>query len=201
VAGGSAPLAKHICGNVQVTYLCGHTKQRFLGAQNQSLATWVEVGFLGSLGPVAVSTPLLLNFLEQEQFPVTRVTREESMGTSWAMLPICMLQESTDKGWNRTTPQELIGVLRFAGVVSVRVVVPSRAFPIAFCSSRYDFRPEFIISNNGRSDNLPATDAAAKFRTSTSLHQFLRPTASRFYSNPLQSIWPWTLSPSLATLA
>jgi hypothetical protein len=34
-----------------------------------------------------------------------------------------MLQESTDKGWNRATPQELIGVLRFAGVVSVRVVV------------------------------------------------------------------------------
>jgi len=34
-----------------------------------------------------------------------------------------MLQDSTDKGWNRTTPQGLIGVLRFAGVVSVRVVV------------------------------------------------------------------------------
>jgi hypothetical protein len=37
--------------------------------------------------------------------------------TSWAMLPICMRQESIDKGWYRTTPQELIEVLRTARVI------------------------------------------------------------------------------------
>ncbi len=37
--------------------------------------------------------------------------------TSWALLPIGVRQSSTDKGWNRTTPHELIEVLRFVGVI------------------------------------------------------------------------------------
>lgn len=37
--------------------------------------------------------------------------------TSWALLPLEMCQSSVDKGWNRATPQELIGVLWAAGVL------------------------------------------------------------------------------------
>lgn len=37
--------------------------------------------------------------------------------TAWALLPFEMCQTSQDKGWNRTTPQELIGVLWVAGVL------------------------------------------------------------------------------------
>ena len=37
-------------GRVRKTILCGHPKQGIQGEQNQSLATRVEVGFLGSLG-------------------------------------------------------------------------------------------------------------------------------------------------------
>jgi len=37
--------------------------------------------------------------------------------TAWALLPLEMRRESTDKGWNRTTPQELLGVLWVVGVL------------------------------------------------------------------------------------
>jgi hypothetical protein len=37
--------------------------------------------------------------------------------TAWALLPTEMCQASTDKGWNRATPQELMGVLWAAGVL------------------------------------------------------------------------------------
>jgi hypothetical protein len=37
--------------------------------------------------------------------------------TAWALLSLEMRRESTDKGWNRTTPQELIGVLWVVGVL------------------------------------------------------------------------------------
>jgi hypothetical protein len=37
--------------------------------------------------------------------------------TAWALLPIEFCQTSQDKGWNRATPQELIGVLWVAGVL------------------------------------------------------------------------------------
>jgi hypothetical protein len=37
--------------------------------------------------------------------------------TAWALLPMEMCQASVDKGWNRTTPQELIGVLWVVGVL------------------------------------------------------------------------------------
>ena len=37
--------------------------------------------------------------------------------TSWALLPVEMKQASVDKGWNRTTPVELIGILWTAGVL------------------------------------------------------------------------------------
>jgi hypothetical protein len=37
--------------------------------------------------------------------------------TAWALLPMEMCQASVDKGWNRTTPQELIGVLWNSGVL------------------------------------------------------------------------------------
>lgn len=36
---------------------------------------------------------------------------------SWELLPLELRRASTDKGWNRTTPQELIGVLLVAGVI------------------------------------------------------------------------------------
>src|SRR5207302_7893978 len=39
-----------VLGRVRKTILCGHPKQGIQGEQNQSLATRVEVGFLGSLG-------------------------------------------------------------------------------------------------------------------------------------------------------
>jgi hypothetical protein len=37
--------------------------------------------------------------------------------TAWALLPMQMCQASVDKGWNRATPQELIGILWNAGVL------------------------------------------------------------------------------------
>jgi hypothetical protein len=37
--------------------------------------------------------------------------------TSWALVPVEMRQASEDKGWNRTTPQDLVGVLWVAGVI------------------------------------------------------------------------------------
>jgi len=37
--------------------------------------------------------------------------------TAWALLPGEVCQASTDKGWNRATPQELIGILWIAGVL------------------------------------------------------------------------------------
>lgn len=37
--------------------------------------------------------------------------------TAWTLLPFEMCQASVDKGWNRTTPQELIGILWVVGVL------------------------------------------------------------------------------------
>jgi hypothetical protein len=37
--------------------------------------------------------------------------------TSWALLPVEMKRASTDKCWNRTTPQELMGVLWATGLL------------------------------------------------------------------------------------
>jgi hypothetical protein len=37
--------------------------------------------------------------------------------SSWLLLPVEMRRVSVDKGWNRTTPQELLGVLWVVGVL------------------------------------------------------------------------------------
>ena len=37
--------------------------------------------------------------------------------TAWALVPMEMCQASVDKGWNRATPQELIGILWNSGVL------------------------------------------------------------------------------------
>lgn len=37
--------------------------------------------------------------------------------TAWALLPMEMCQASVDKGWNRATPHELIGILWSSGVL------------------------------------------------------------------------------------
>ena len=37
--------------------------------------------------------------------------------TAWRLLPVEICQASWDRGWNRTTPQGLIGVLWVAGVL------------------------------------------------------------------------------------
>jgi hypothetical protein len=37
--------------------------------------------------------------------------------TSWALLPVPMRQAFVDKGWCRATPQELIDMLQFTGVI------------------------------------------------------------------------------------
>ena len=37
--------------------------------------------------------------------------------TAWQLLPLDLRCASKDKGWNRTTPQELIGILWVAGVL------------------------------------------------------------------------------------
>jgi hypothetical protein len=37
--------------------------------------------------------------------------------TSWQLLPLKLRRESVDKGWNRTTPQELIQILWLVGVI------------------------------------------------------------------------------------
>ena len=37
--------------------------------------------------------------------------------TAWALLPTEMCQASVDKGWNRATPEELIGILWNSGVL------------------------------------------------------------------------------------
>ncbi|MGB2677583.1 MAG: hypothetical protein WAN12_10930 [Candidatus Acidiferrum sp.] len=36
---------------------------------------------------------------------------------SWELLPLELRRASTDKGWNRATPRELIGILWNAGVL------------------------------------------------------------------------------------
>jgi len=36
---------------------------------------------------------------------------------AWELLPLDLRRASTDKGWNRATPQELIGILWVAGVI------------------------------------------------------------------------------------
>src|SRR6266403_2503363 len=46
-------LALHFRDSCPKTTLCGHPKRGIQGEQNQSLATQVEVGFLGSLGLLA----------------------------------------------------------------------------------------------------------------------------------------------------
>jgi CheY-like chemotaxis protein len=37
--------------------------------------------------------------------------------TSWAMLPVPLRQASVDKGWQRTTPNELVEILESAGAI------------------------------------------------------------------------------------
>jgi hypothetical protein len=37
--------------------------------------------------------------------------------TAWQLLPLDLRRASVDKGWNRATPQELIGILWFSGVI------------------------------------------------------------------------------------
>jgi len=37
--------------------------------------------------------------------------------TAWQLLSLELCRASQDKGWNRTTPQELIGILWFSGVI------------------------------------------------------------------------------------
>jgi hypothetical protein len=37
--------------------------------------------------------------------------------TAWALLPVAMKQSSVDKGWNRATPRELLGILWNVGVL------------------------------------------------------------------------------------
>jgi hypothetical protein len=37
--------------------------------------------------------------------------------TAWQLLPVELCRESKTKGWNRTPPRELIGVLWVAGVI------------------------------------------------------------------------------------
>jgi len=36
---------------------------------------------------------------------------------SWELLPLELRRASQDKGWNRVTPLELIGILWFSGVI------------------------------------------------------------------------------------
>lgn len=42
--------------------------------------------------------------------------------TSWALLPIPDRQASVDKGWHRTTPQELVEILESEGLISTKEV-------------------------------------------------------------------------------
>jgi hypothetical protein len=37
--------------------------------------------------------------------------------TAWSLLPMEVCQASVDKGWNQTTPEELIGILWNMGVL------------------------------------------------------------------------------------
>jgi len=37
--------------------------------------------------------------------------------TSWALLPQAERRASIDKGWNRVTPQELVGILQASGLI------------------------------------------------------------------------------------
>lgn len=47
--------------------------------------------------------------------PMWRVEYRDE--TAWALLPIEVCQASTDKGWNKCTAGELIGILWTAGVL------------------------------------------------------------------------------------
>lgn len=42
--------------------------------------------------------------------------------TSWALLPIPDRQASVDKGWHRTTPNELVEILESEGLISTEQV-------------------------------------------------------------------------------
>ena len=37
--------------------------------------------------------------------------------TAWALIPLEICRTMKDKGWNRVTPQELVGILRAAGAI------------------------------------------------------------------------------------
>jgi hypothetical protein len=55
--------------------------------------------------------------------------------TAWALVPVDMRQASEDKGWNRTTPRDLVGVLWVAGVI------------------------EWVAASNGGSDGGPQNES------------------------------------------
>jgi hypothetical protein len=38
--------------------------------------------------------------------------------TAWAILPLEVCGTMKDKGWNRVTPQELVGILQSAGAIT-----------------------------------------------------------------------------------
>jgi len=42
--------------------------------------------------------------------------------TSWALLPIPDRQASVDKGWHRSTPQELVEILASAGAIKTESI-------------------------------------------------------------------------------
>jgi len=38
--------------------------------------------------------------------------------TAWDLIPLELRRTMQDKGWNRVTPQELVGILRAAGAIT-----------------------------------------------------------------------------------
>ena len=71
-------------------------------------------------GPDGESNELLTNDPELGWIVVDDMPRmllEYRDESAWELLSMEMCQASLDKGWNRTTPQELIGVLWVVGVL------------------------------------------------------------------------------------
>ena len=70
-------ILRRVTGQVGIcpeTTLCGHPKQGIQGTWSQALATWVEVGFLGSLSAPEISTLRMFNFLGPDFWRVIEIS-------------------------------------------------------------------------------------------------------------------------------
>jgi hypothetical protein len=64
-----------------------------------------------------IGVPALLALIAWNAYLAVTHVLEFRDETSWALLPQTERHASVDKGWYRTTPQELVEILESAGVI------------------------------------------------------------------------------------